>query len=583
IALALGGIIAFASLPTLCNYVLYGHDLSIHLARIEGLKAGLLAGQFPVRLDPGILNDHGYPFSIMYGDLLLYPAALLRIVGFSLKNVYLLYVVGVNTATALVCWYCLRKMLSSDRLALVGTALYTLAFYRLTNVYVRASVGEYSAMIFLPLVIYGLWRIYTAPCAGPNPPAGQKPAPWCWLPLAIGFSGLLQTHLLSTEMAGLFTLLFCLFALRRTLRASVFLPLCKAAGACIAWNLWFLVPFVQYMAGGVCNISGKYDAAFLADSASPLFQLLAMFAPGAGVSQSIASGIGGEMPLTVGTVLVAGAALLLPCLADPGVAAAVPDGRLRLHTGGWLLGFGGLALLAASDLFPWYDIFLNCTWLSKLLGKLQFSWRFLSLATVLLAFCSCVAVGLLAKKYPGPARTLALCLVIFTLVPAGFLMYEAGQNNYILHYESLASVDEQALQLGGGEYLPATMNGESRPAWDTYDPVFDPALAVSDYQKTGLAITFTAQNTGDAPATATLPLLCYPGYTALGEGDTPLPITDNQGFISLALPAGYTGAVSVEFTGFWYWHFFDGVSLGAILLTAFLFCGGRKKKPFSAS
>ncbi|MDD4850119.1 MAG: hypothetical protein PHO10_05405, partial [Gemmiger sp.] len=61
IALALGGIIAFASLPTLCNYVLYGHDLSIHLARIEGLKAGLLAGLFRERLDPGILNDNGYP------------------------------------------------------------------------------------------------------------------------------------------------------------------------------------------------------------------------------------------------------------------------------------------------------------------------------------------------------------------------------------------------------------------------------------------------------------------------------------------------------------------------------------------
>ena len=51
-------------------------------------------------------------------------------------------------------------------------------------------------MLFLPLVVYGLWRIYTQPLDG------GKGQPWCWAALAIGFTGLLQTHLLTTMMAG---------------------------------------------------------------------------------------------------------------------------------------------------------------------------------------------------------------------------------------------------------------------------------------------------------------------------------------------------------------------------------------------
>lgn len=160
--------------------------------------------------------------------------------------------------------------------------MYTLSFYRLTNVFVRAAVGEYTAMAFLPLVVYGLWRIYRQ-----SPADGKKAEPWCWLPFALGFTGLLQSHLLTTELAVFFTAAFCLLYFKKTFTRPVLPALCKAAGAAIVWNLWFMVPLLQYMVQGVCRISGKYDAAYLYDSSVYLGQMFLMFGQSSGVAESI--------------------------------------------------------------------------------------------------------------------------------------------------------------------------------------------------------------------------------------------------------------------------------------------------------
>lgn len=567
-ALVIAGIVLLACLPLGFDYLVYGHDMSIHLTRIEGLKAGLLSGQFPVRMDPEIANGKGYPFSLMYSDLLLYPAAILRIIGFSLQQVYQLYVLAVTLATALVTRYCLKKIFASEGIALTGTALYVLSAYRLTNVFIRAAVGEYSAMIFLPVVVYGFWRIYTQPKQGSR---------LAWLPLAVGFSGLLQTHLLTTEMAGIFAVIFCLVMAKRTFRKPVLPALLRAAGAALVWNLWFLVPMLQYMVSEACRISGKYDASTLRDSAAFLGQIFLMFGQGGGYSESLTMGLSAEMPLTVGTVLGFGVLLFVLCLADPALRRAEP-GATRL--GGWTLGFGALAIWMASTLFPWYTIYLNVEWLSKLLGKLQFAWRFLGLATILLAVCACCALAVLRRGKTSWLRPAAALLVLLTVIPAGFLTYEVSRNSEVVNYQSLAAIDNLAEQVGGGEYMPYGMADGSLNAWEVTEPTFDDALTVSDYTFGTLEASFACTNTSDREATAVLPLFSYPGYRlTAGDGAT---LGEQDGLIAVTLPAGYSGTVQVKFVGFWFWRLADLISLAGIVGTA-VFCRRRGRRSVRAA
>ena len=575
---AMGCIVVFACMPLGLGYLTYGHDLSIHLSRIEGLKAGLLSGQFPVRMDPAIINDKGYPFSLMYSDLLLYPAAILRILGFSLQSCYKFYVFCTTAATALVTRWVLRRMLGSEQVALLGTALYTLSFYRLTNVYVRAAVGEYSAMIFLPLVLYGLWRIYTQEVK-----ADRRSEPWCWAPLAIGFTGLLQSHLLTTELAGLFTLIFCLIRFKKTVTRPVLPALCKAVGAAILWNLWFLVPLAQYMVTGVCRISGKYDASYLYDSAVYLGQMFTLFGRGGGVAESIQSGMCEEMAQSLGLVLAVGAVFLLLALLDPAVRRR---DRRAAKLGVTALGFGALAVFCASDLFPWYNLFRAengvAQALSRLLGKLQFAWRFLTPATVLLVLCACCAVALFLKARPETGRRMAAVLLALTAIPAGYLMYDKCDRSVNTVYLSLAAVDDLPGQVGGGEYLPAGDLTTDDSAWGCLDPVCSDGVALTGYDKNGLRVTLSAANPTGENGSIRLPLFYYPGYRMDG-GDGGVTLTHKDGYLFVVMAPGWQGTVTVRWAGMWYWRISDAVSAAAVAATLILWRRTRRRGPATAA
>ena len=568
IAMALVGIGVFACLPLGLGYLTYGHDLSIHLSRIEGLKAGLLAGQFPVRMDPAIINEKGYPFSLMYSDVFLYPAAVLRILGFSLQTSYKVYVASITAATVGITFYALRKMFRSDCAALLGTALYTLSFYRLTNVFVRAAVGEYTAMAFLPLVVYGLWRIYRQ-----SPADGKKAEPWCWLPFALGFTGLLQSHLLTTELAVFFTAAFCLLYFKKTFTRPVLPALYKAAGAAIVWNLWFMVPLLQYMVQGVCRISGKYDAAYLYDSSVYLGQMFLMFGQSSGVAESIQSGIAGEMPQTLGLALAAGAFFFLLAVLDPAVRKSSRD---TARIGSLTLGFGLLAAWCASDLCPWYALF-RCEplqALSKTLGKLQFAWRFFTPATMLLVVCACCAVVLYRKVRPEAAKAMAAALLALTIIPAGYLMYDKCTTSEAVTYMSLAAVDDLPGQVGGGEYLPTEDTTTDDSVWGRLTPEADDGVELTEYIKNGLTIQLAAQNTGDTEASIRLPLFYYPGYHMTAADGAAL--THKNGYLTVTLAPGWQGSVQVRWTGMWFWRAADCISLLGIAATVVLYRKSQK-------
>lgn len=150
-----------ASLPIFTDYMIIGADSIFHWMRIEALSQSIAQGSIPARIESVWLYGHGYANSIFYCDTLLVFPALLRLLGFDMNVSYGLFVFAVNLATAWVAYISFKGCFGSKYIGMLGSMLYTLAPYRVYNIYNRGAVGEYTAMIFLPLLCYGFYLIFT--------------------------------------------------------------------------------------------------------------------------------------------------------------------------------------------------------------------------------------------------------------------------------------------------------------------------------------------------------------------------------------------------------------------------------------
>ena len=293
-------LVGFCSLPLAVNYLFdNAYDLGFHLTRIESIKDGLLNGVFPVKVPTIWMNGYGYASSVFYGDLLLYIPAVLRIFGISVLASYYCYVFLIHVLTVGISFHCFSKM--SDRwTGLLCAALYSTNLYRLHCVYTRAAVGEYTAVAFMPLVLYGLWKVYKLP-------EDSKEHANSWITIAAGCSGIFLSHMISTEMTALFVIITVVILWKKTIRKKTLIVLLKSVAATLLVNLWFLLPFLDYMASGTYAINSveRYEPYLLEDKGGYLVQFFMTDYEAMELSGAIGNrGAAGSMPMTVGNAMM---------------------------------------------------------------------------------------------------------------------------------------------------------------------------------------------------------------------------------------------------------------------------------------
>ena len=201
------GAALLATTPLMQTFLYNADDLCYHLARMEGLKDGVLDGQIPVNILPDGLQNNGY-MNAMYPYLFLYIGAFLRICRVSLGFSYKTLIFLANLGSGVCAYTAVRSMVKSRRSILLAVVLYTLMPYRFTNILSRGDLGETLALIFWPLVIAGLYHVIM----------GEQKK---WYYLVIGFTGILQSHILSAAFVAAFCLLTVLFYCVRIVRIRV--------------------------------------------------------------------------------------------------------------------------------------------------------------------------------------------------------------------------------------------------------------------------------------------------------------------------------------------------------------------------
>ena len=536
----------FASMPLMFKGVYDGHDLFFHLNRIEGIAAGLRAGQFPVAIHASTLLGYGYAAPQFYPEIFLYIPALLRNLGVSLMASVHIFEMLIHLAAASVCYFSARAVMGSRRIALGATMLYTLCSYRLSNMYVRATLGESLAMIFFPLLIWALVEVLTR---------DEKK----WPLLALAMAGIFLSHLLSTLFSAGMCVLAALLCAKKLIREPRRIFACvKAALVMLLCSAIFLVPFLDYANAGI-NTS---VALMASDHVLRAGGLLVGF-PGTGEDLPYEAL---DFSYTVGVVpglaIVLGCAILLVRLYMLGREKGAMD-RLMLI----FLALGGLLLIMSTEAFPWAWLCSLPRPYSVLFQQIQYPWRLVGVAAPLLAFAG--AWGYMKDE---AHRTQALCLIAaLCVVFAGYSMQAFVQDVPLLEKEDFC--DTRIRQY---EY---TYEGTEKSALKPGEIVAmdAPVYAISDYRKQGTNLSFTL----DAPqglSSVELPLLYYPGYHAEANGQSLRVSRGNNNVIRLyGVPDGEGVQIRIFFDSPITWTAAAYVSFAGWLLLAALVIRSRRR------
>lgn len=494
-------LLAFAAiwscLPLCFTWLPKGHDLFFHYGRLFSLSKELSQGIFPVRIHSGMYRGFSYMCPVFYPEFFLYPFALFGVLGMSPIGCYKLLLICINFAAAGLSYYSFSRLFRSRKHGLAAAFLYTLSMYRFVNLYTRAAIGESLASLFLPLLLLGMYQLFLGDSRR-------------WLTAVLAFTALFQSHLITTELAIGFSLLFGLCNIRRLKDKKRLLHLVLGAVSTLLLNLWFILPLLDHMRYSVHALNDVRNLAGYSVYAAQLFSPTAINPSGDALGRGT---ITEEMPYSIGLVLLLGCILFLFIY----IRKKHKDFHLKLGAYGLLSGI--LCLYASSSYFPWETV-QRIEFINRLAGNIQFAYRFLPFATLFL--CLTATIGICDFFHTRDSRQMLFiaCGLLTAYTSGSFLNSFSNDAPAFVSWENQMDhvMDTDALYLisNNGEYFSVRKMLLQNVSFTPSEHV---TLADCSRKGTEAAFTYTKAD-NEKEAYVDVPFNYYPhfhAYDSTGE------------------------------------------------------------------
>ncbi len=335
------------------------HDTLFHLSRIEGLAQSFKDGVFLPRIYPYKNMNFGYGSPMFYSDFFLIIPALLYNLGVSVSICYV-FIVMVFTFLSAYFAMKLGKIVTNNNYApYIAATLYLFSNYRITDVYVRSSLGEVMGFAFLPIVLLGIYYVlYTD---------SKK-----WYYLAIGFTCLALTHNITFVLACILFIFFLVIRIKYWIHSkevifSIFKAFIVSVGCCA----FFIFPMLEQMSSQKFFLSYYTSTSSLADSSVELWKYFAnttVFGYGShGYEKDM------SMLLNTGYFM-----MIIPII----YLFRKKENKSPFILHCLILGY--IFLLLPLDIIPWENM--------AMFGLIQFTWRLIMLATCCLIIPASIAL-----------------------------------------------------------------------------------------------------------------------------------------------------------------------------------------------
>ncbi len=529
---ALSAIILLAACaPLFTVNCIGGHDITYHLLRIEALKEGILAGRPFLRVNMLFLGGTGYASSLFYPDLLLYIPALLRVIGVGIDLSFHIFIAVCIVLGYLSCFFSVRYISESDTAALAAAVIFTLCQYHIDDIYVRSAVGEYTAMIFVPLVIAGL---YDLACKGFGRP---------WLIVA-GMTGVLLCHTITAVICIVLCIIFTLVYIKKILsQPGVFLRLAGAASVTLAITAFYWAPVLEMLS------DGGFGTDFVFDLGYESVKLWEVF-----YNKTGRMGIAVFLFLLIRLVI-----------------------RKSMRFADICMICGLLLTLFSTSLMPWER-------LQGMLGFIQFPWRVYVAAGPLLAAAGGIYVSILASEAAtGDAEGTMLRERLLLIITAGIMLYseicvlQRNDQPYYSYSDDYFAYASHTAEIIGGEWLPVTADDREALTAEADIAVADDGTRLqADRYKNEIRL----DSVPDTAEYVDVPFVYYKGYAATdSDSGTGLSVSKEGRNGCVRVYTGGARSIRVYYRGTPVQHISDVVSVVcAITLAVYLIMRTRRDR-----
>ena len=507
----------FLNYPIFYPFIQRGGDIAYHLSRIEGIATELKRGQFPVQIYFDAHGGRTY-LGTLYPSLFLYIPALLRVLRVSISLSFKAFQLLMNIGSMYTSYLC-GKTVSGQKIAGVFfMVLYCLMPYRLSCMYFRDALGESQALVFVPLIITGLYEIIQ----------GNR-RKW-WL-LAIGMSGVLESHVITAVFGAGICLIFCLIYVKKLYFEKRYKEFIYAAAFSVLLNIGMLVSFIYYYTSDI-DWSHLAIADFGTHGIFPTQLFMLMAAMGDHSTNVAELGIVDEDSLSMGlSVLVC---ILLSFYVF--FTKRTKDERDRY--GAAALGTGFILLYMSTTWFPWKAI-QNIKPIKGILQMIQFPLRFLGVAETLI-ICA-AAIFIFGYEYLQRHMKLIFIVLIFVAMMQSMVLTDSFlMTNERVGGPYMANIDNRFY----GDYVPEGYDKTRFP--DGPMVVGEKDTRIHSYYHDGpeTRIEYSSEMASDID----VPLIYYRGYKAYDKEGQRVPVSKGEaGMIRLSLPAAEDGYVRLSY------------------------------------
>lgn len=514
------------SLPLIGLQIRGTDDGWLHLIRIIGIDNAVKNESFPFLIQPFFCNDWGYSMTAFYPSIVSYVPYFLSIFMGSFINGIKIFAAITVILSGITMYQFLMEITEKKKLALIGAIVYMILPYRLENIYNRFAIGEFTAFVFIPLVFLGLYNLLNG--------NGKK-----HYYIAIGATGLMLSHTISTIYTAVFCLIYILFNLKLFFKKDVLIKCLINVIFILLISAIFWVPMLEFKQSAEYAIfepdalktSGKY----VANNTIELWQLLKDKNEENGVSFVI--GIPFITMLLLGIFVFKKLDKKLKDLYITNIVLAV------------------ISIIMCTKFFPWIIM-------PDFLCTLQYPWRLLGFALFFLTPICAINVYFLIKEIKNKKIQDGIYMIVILIL---FIFTLKELSSYQIGYQTIdSSYEEQIVQNPkihyfsvNRDYMPLKALKEQRGYLytrtdETY--VINGEAIISNEEKYGLKMKISLEKAKEGTKLE-LPYLFYPGYTVklVEKSSTETVINTSEsenGFLQIMIPHDIENAeIIVNYTG----------------------------------